>query len=778
VAATGAALVTARGLRPSLPATAGALLHLGAFLVPVDVAAIGVRAELDWSTLLLAEGLVAVATFGWAARSERSVVLRWAFAAAVVALAGGIGATTALPAPLVLAACAAGALALHRDHAAVAWAAVAGIAPLLTFLDGLALTGQRTFERLGLVGDQPRAAALLTGALAAVVLAVAGRRRDDVGLALLGALVASTGAVASWTGLDRDPEDSLVGLAVVFLLLEAVAFATRRDAFWSRPAGILARAGELAAGLVTGPLVLIAVLVVLFEETDPRAALAAAVLGLGWVAAELRTGTGRRSSTIGVGVSMVGAVALATGAPTAVAVALAAVATAAVLLPRLPKRRDPGAPGTTPSGPRPGANLLATVAAVAAPLAAAGTSTLTAVLTGALGGVVLTEAAVRRTSTAAVTDARAAAEAESWAWVLAAFALVPGGLAMAVFASATGRLAAALAGGAMLASLVAALADRARTASADLPLGTLARIGAVSVLAGTASLPATEVGLVAVVVAVLSILDAVRLRRPEVALGASVAVPVAVGSLSHAAGLSLPSTGVALTVAAAVVAGLGSQLGRRWSHPVLAAVGLAIGSGLTLASADATATADALIVTGGIGLAAAIAAGRLDGVYGSGAVITGGTWLRLADGGVGASEPYLLPVCALLLIAGLRARSIGTSSWIAYGPLVGLLGGSALLERMAGGPGWHALVGGAVGILAVVAGGAWRLAAPLLLGSGLLVALVAFETLAITSGFPTWVWLGLGGSALLAAGVAMERHEIGPLETGRRLVDVVTDRYA
>jgi hypothetical protein len=349
---------------------------------------------------------------------------------------------------------------------------------------------------------------------------------------------------------------------------------------------------------------------------------------------------------------------------------------------------------------------------------------------------------------------------------------------VATVAAATGYVAATLVGGALLATLAAALADRARTASPDLPLGTIARLQAVAVLAGTASLPPHELGLVALAVAVLSALDAVRLRRPEVARGASVALPVAVGGLSHDAGLAMTTTGVALTVAAAVVAGLGTLLGRRWTVPVATAVGLAVGAGLVLASADPTTMADAIIVTGGIGLAAAIGLGRLDGVYLAGLVVTGGTWLRLADGGVGASEPYLLPVGVLLLIAGLRARSIGTSSWIAYGPLVGLLGGSALLERMAGGPGWHALVAGAVGLLAVAAGGARRLAAPLLLGSALLVTLVGFETLAITSGLPTWLWLGLGGASLLAAGVAMERHEVGPLETGRRLVDVVSDRYA
>src|SRR5690606_26089837 len=146
--------------------------------------------------------------------------------------------------------------------------------------------------------------------------------------------------------------------------------------------------------------------------------------------------------------------------------------------------------------------------------------------------------------------------------------------------------------------------------------------------------------------------------------------------------------------------------------PVGAAVLTSVLAGLTLAAGDAAALADALIVTGGIGLAGAVSVGRLDGVYLAGAVVPAGLGLRMADGGVGASEPYLLPVGALLLLVGVRARSIGTSSWVAYGPLVGLLGGSALLERIAGGPGWHALVAGAVGLAAVLVGAQGRLAGP------------------------------------------------------------------
>ena len=114
---------------------------------------------------------------------------------------------------------------------------------------------------------------------------------------------------------------------------------------------------------------------------------------------------------------------------------------------------------------------------------------------------------------------------------------------------------------------------------------------------------------------------------------------------------------------------------------------------------------------------------------------------------------------------------------MAYGPAIILLGGSALYERLAGGGGVHALVAGAVAVLAVIVGGSQRLAAPLLLGTALLVGLTAHESLSVTRQVPTWGWLALGGSMLVAAGIAMERRDTNPMETGRRLVDVVGTRF-
>jgi hypothetical protein len=757
--ATGGFLLAGRALKASLPATAGALFHLGTFLVPINVAAIGVHADLDWSSLLLAEGLVATATFGWGAMTERSVVLRSAFAAAAVTLAGGIGAITALPAPLVLAGFGVAALAWRADSLATGWAAVAGVAPLLTFIDDLTFRGAGALGRLGLTGEQPRLAAVATGLAAAITLGLVGHRHRDTGLVLVGTAVAAIGATASWTGRAVEPTDTAIGLATAFLLVQLVAYATRRDEFWSVPSGIVATIAECLAAAGTLAAAFPILLAPAVDDTSTSTALATLVLGGGWLVADRRRGArGMVAAALAAATCLASAVASATANNPVLACTLVAIAAAALI-----------------SGHR-GATTIAVLAALWAPVVAV-EHTPTLVAVGALGSLVLAEAAVRRASSAPAGDERAVGLAEQWAWVLSLVALFPGAVAMATFIGETGDAVTGLIGGAVLATGVAIVLDRGAV-TGDLPLGTLARIGAVSVLAGAAELPARDLAVVAAAVSVLSLADALRRPDPNVALGASVAIPVAIGATARVLELSVPRSGVTLTLAAAVLAGIGSLIGRGWARPLVVAAAVAAAAGLALAAQDPSALADAVMITSGIGLAWSIDRGRLDVALLSGLTMTGGIWLRLSEAGIDASEPYLAPVALLLVGAGLRARSIGTSSWIAYGPVLTIFGGAALAERVTGGPGWHAIVAGSVGVVAVAAGGHRRLAAPLLLGTALLVALVGYETLAITAALPTWTWLAAGGAALLAAGTAMERRDLSPIETGKRLVDVIDDNFA
>ena len=53
----------------------------------------------------------------------------------------------------------------------------------------------------------------------------------------------------------------------------------------------------------------------------------------------------------------------------------------------------------------------------------------------------------------------------------------------------------------------------------------------------------------------------------------------------------------------------------------------------------------------------------------------------------------------------------------------------------------------------------------------------AVATLTALAGVPTWGWLCLGGALLLSVGIALERSDTSPVEAGRRVVDVVAERF-
>ena len=216
-----------------------------------------------------------------------------------------------------------------------------------------------------------------------------------------------------------------------------------------------------------------------------------------------------------------------------------------------------------------------------------------------------------------------------------------------------------------------------------------------------------------------------------------------------------------------------------WSVPLWCTQGAALLSAAMLASQDRGSLATVVLVLGATVLVYGLRHRRSEVLAFGGAIVTIGIWLHLIDHHVTSTEPYLAPVALALVITGWQVRrSTAVSSWVAYGPAIGLLGGSALAERLSGGGPGHALVAGAVGLVAVVAGGRQRLIAPLVLGTGLLVALTVHESLAVTAGVPTWAWLALGGTVLVGAGIAMERAETSPIETGRRVVDAVAERFS
>jgi hypothetical protein len=495
----------------------------------------------------------------------------------------------------------------------------------------------------------------------------------------------------------------------------------------------------------------------------------------------------------GAAVAASAAVTLLTGSGLATAVALTGFGSAVVLL----------APALSAAWPARGdANqILAAHLLAWAPFVAERNPALVAVLALA-GALVIAEAAVgasRATATASAPPppvgpptptvtarrvppmrplATGLVATRPTALVLTVLALVP--LASGALVLAAGDQGVLAAAGAVVGGwLVAAVVDRADAPAGTVPLATVPRLAALVPLVFLPLLPASAAAAIAGVAAGLAILDALRLDEPLLLIGAGAAVPYAVLGLAESAGWTTADASVIVTLTGVAWLGLGASLPARWAPPmVVSAVGAAT-LGLLLGLDHPTALATDLLLVGGTLAAVGLVVNRSEPTTIGLGLATIGLWWHLQLGGVTAPEPYVVPVALLLLVAGIHAqREHGVSSWLAHAPAVVLLGGSALQERLAGGGAWHALVAGLVGIVAVAAGGARRLAGPLLAGTVLVVATTVHETLGVTAALDTWVWLAIGGTSLLAAGVAMERRGVGPIEVGRRLIDVVTERFA
>ena len=319
---TASLLVAGRVGRRALPGTATALFHLGAFLVPVDVAALLARSGAPTDVVLLTAGLAAAVALGAGARLERSPVLAAGAVVGTVVAATGLGLLAAGPVlPVVLpglvttAWCTAGAIGAARRKGwvaesalplallavvvpAVCGAAIAGDVSMPALLSGLlavawglgvALDHTRS-DQVPALGALPRAASVLllapalveltppghetfTAAFAAAlcVLAVAeALRLRQPALAAVAAVAAPVAVVAGvLAGGAPSTTAGLVCLAVALLPLALAAVAPRP---WPVPAavtattlagtGLVLAAGQPSTGatalLLAGALLLIA----------------------------------------------------------------------------------------------------------------------------------------------------------------------------------------------------------------------------------------------------------------------------------------------------------------------------------------------------------------------------------------------------------------------------------------------------------------------------------------------------------------------------------------
>ena len=770
----GSCLMAGRGLRRQLPATSGVLYHLGAFLIPVVVAAGCVHVGTDWSALLLVEGVASTASFWWLDRVERSVVLEWATTTAAVVLAGGLAATTGLPAPVALVTMAGAAELTGARRRAVAWAATAALAPLGALALSAVHLGPGVLVRLGLTSSLPRLTSIAVGLVAAVVIGREAGRRRSLPLVVLAGLAAATGVVDGWVSVVHDTPAHLVGLATLFVLAELVAQGVAGDPFWGRPARAVAGSLEVVAATVGLFATVVAEAVVterwsdeLAVVTRPAVLVAGSLAVVGWFVADLRrrqpdsasmgiallVGAGWAPATVAMAVTALTTVALGLGAPLLVGVAAVVVASFLVL------------------GGRDGADVMALVLVVPAPFLAGHHPPVAAGL-ALCGALLLAAVTVIRASLA-----RHTAEVET-VWLLALSTTLPVVVAGVATFGHVDVLAATTTAALVLwaASLVLdCVPDDDRFEGVCLA----PRSAALLTLLAAPAMTAGGLAVLSGLLAGLALVDAVARRRPLMAVQTAILAPLSLGMAMLALGASTAAaslTVIGLCVAATAIDPLVSA---DWRSAARLGATSAAFVALTIAGPDRSTLATLLIVLGGLGIAWAVRLATPDIAVLGGFIATVGIWLHLVDHGVRVSEPYLAPVAAGLLVAGWWwRRTQPLSSWVAYGPALALFGGAALVERAAGGGVGHALVAGVVGLVAVVVGGQRRLIAPLFLGTALLVGVTVHESLAVTAGVPTWAWLGLGGTVLVAAGIVMERTDHGPVETGRRVLDVVAERFS
>jgi len=223
-------------------------------------------------------------------------------------------------------------------------------------------------------------------------------------------------------------------------------------------------------------------------------------------------------------------------------------------------------------------------------------------------------------------------------------------------------------------------------------------------------------------------------------------------------GLAADQVGGLLLVAVAVCTALALalRLEHRWG---------AEGAGTTVAGAAVVcATGDPgwlSWVLAGTGLAALAVSTRRDrravGLVG-GLLLSASSWVRLADAGVTAPEPYVAPVAVLALVAGwFRRRSHPTaSSWEVYGSAVALGLLPSLVRSFADDTPTRGLLV-LVAAVAVVLVGAWaKQQAPLAIGAVVAVVEAVWLLAPYANALPRWLLLGLLGLLLVLVGATYE----------------------
>jgi hypothetical protein len=214
--------------------------------------------------------------------------------------------------------------------------------------------------------------------------------------------------------------------------------------------------------------------------------------------------------------------------------------------------------------------------------------------------------------------------------------------------------------------------------------------------------------------------------------------------------LLAPAAHVALTF---VLTGV-----RRIAVEIAAGILAVIAIGLTVDDPGWLSWAFALV--GLIALADALHPDRRMVAAAGGLLLSASSWVRLADAGVEAPEPYVVPLGLVALVLGwLRARQVpSTRSFAAYGPGLSLLLLPSLVASFDDATLTRPLLLGLAALVVLLVGAQQRLQAPLVLG-GSVLAIDALQLLApYAAALPRWLTVGAAGLLLLGVGATYEQR--------------------
>ncbi|MFF0822108.1 SCO7613 C-terminal domain-containing membrane protein [Micromonospora haikouensis] len=328
----------------------------------------------------------------------------------------------------------------------------------------------------------------------------------------------------------------------------------------------------------------------------------------------------------------------------------------------------------------------------------------------------------------------------------------------------------------LLATGVAALLAAALARPRPLLVAVTVPVGLVATVTGLGGLLATRAGTLAglgalvvagVVAAVVGRTGAARLAAALTAVGSAtgfaVTAALAASLPLRTASFAVLAVAVLALAAAALPSGVDPIRGRVLDVAAQAVALLAV---LLAAGSPRYAAAVCVLWGAAVGLRL-LRRGEPVGWRWAFAGVAGGSellgaWLLLIAGGVVLLEAYTLPAAGLALAAGavaLRTRP-GLNSWLALGPgLVAALLPSGVSVLFAPDPQpWRRLLLGAGALAVVLAGAARRWQAPVLLGGVTLVLLALHELARGWDLLPRWIFLAVGGLALIGLAATYERR--------------------